>query len=201
MVLAEKKRWKLLLCGVGFRFQSSLSMSFCLICFRSCPPIFSAVCWVSKVINNGSYCITNQDIRSDVYVNVGSKWFYIVIKCLQCKIVIRDTAIFRFFRIVHGPLFIKNFASDRRHMRDSAGNWISEPPSYEAIVTEGIYVYILLFHPSTLISYLLLVCLHFVLLSSFSSGVAGLCFNDHSAIIIYSVQFAYNKKTPVGQML
>lgn len=45
---------------------------------------------------------------------------------------------FRFFRIIHGPLFIKYFASDRRHMRDSVGNWISEPPSYEAIVAEGI---------------------------------------------------------------
>lgn len=50
LVVTEKKRWKLLSCGVGFRFQSSLSMSFCHICCWSCPPIFSAVCWISEVI-------------------------------------------------------------------------------------------------------------------------------------------------------
>ncbi|KAL3533769.1 hypothetical protein ACH5RR_007290, partial [Cinchona calisaya] len=42
----------------------------------------------------------------------------------------------RFFRIVHAPVFLQYFASDRRHMKDSSGNWISEPPSYQAIVAE-----------------------------------------------------------------
>ncbi|KAI5682876.1 hypothetical protein M9H77_04104 [Catharanthus roseus] len=42
----------------------------------------------------------------------------------------------RFFRIVHAPLFLQYFASDRRHMKDPAGNWVSEPPSYEAIVAK-----------------------------------------------------------------
>ncbi|KZV36354.1 protein N-terminal glutamine amidohydrolase [Dorcoceras hygrometricum] len=42
----------------------------------------------------------------------------------------------RIFRIVHAPLFLRYFASDRRHMKDSAGNWVSPPPSYEAIVAE-----------------------------------------------------------------
>ncbi|KAL5708310.1 protein N-terminal glutamine amidohydrolase [Ranunculus cassubicifolius] len=42
----------------------------------------------------------------------------------------------RFFRVVHAPIFLRNFASDRRHMKDSAGNWISQPPSYEPIVAE-----------------------------------------------------------------
>ncbi|KAL0453108.1 UNVERIFIED_CONTAM: protein N-terminal glutamine amidohydrolase [Sesamum latifolium] len=42
----------------------------------------------------------------------------------------------RFFRIVHAPIFLRSFASDRRHMKDSAGNWISPPPSYEVIVAE-----------------------------------------------------------------
>ncbi|CAA0812755.1 Protein N-terminal glutamine amidohydrolase [Striga hermonthica] len=42
----------------------------------------------------------------------------------------------RVFRILHGPIFLKMFASDRRHMKDSAGNWIHPPPSYDVIVAE-----------------------------------------------------------------
>ncbi|KAK0595922.1 hypothetical protein LWI29_011091 [Acer saccharum] len=40
------------------------------------------------------------------------------------------------FRIVHAPIFLCSFASDRRHMKDPTGNWIAEPPSYEPIVAE-----------------------------------------------------------------
>ncbi|KAK2653153.1 hypothetical protein Ddye_013009 [Dipteronia dyeriana] len=42
----------------------------------------------------------------------------------------------RLFRIVHAPILLRFFASDRRHMKDPAGNWIVEPPSYEPIVAE-----------------------------------------------------------------
>lgn len=42
----------------------------------------------------------------------------------------------RFFRIVHAPIFLRSFASDRRHMKDTAGNWLHPPPSYEVIVAE-----------------------------------------------------------------
>lgn len=42
----------------------------------------------------------------------------------------------RFFRIVHAPIFLRSFASDRRHMKDSEGNWTYPPPSHEAIVAE-----------------------------------------------------------------
>ncbi|KAK3010165.1 hypothetical protein RJ639_011410, partial [Escallonia herrerae] len=42
----------------------------------------------------------------------------------------------RFFRIVHAPLFLRYFASDRRHMKDPDGNWISQPPAWETIVAE-----------------------------------------------------------------
>ncbi|KAJ4979050.1 hypothetical protein NE237_009830 [Protea cynaroides] len=42
----------------------------------------------------------------------------------------------RLFRVVHAPLFLRFFASDRRHMKDSVGNWISQPPTYENIVAE-----------------------------------------------------------------
>ncbi len=44
---------------------------------------------------------------------------------------------FRFYRIVHAPIFLRGFASDRRHMKDSVGNWTAEPPKYEPIVAEG----------------------------------------------------------------
>ncbi|XAR68517.1 hypothetical protein NMG60_11003661 [Bertholletia excelsa] len=33
----------------------------------------------------------------------------------------------RFFRVVHAPIFLRSFASDRRHMKDSSGNWIAKP--------------------------------------------------------------------------
>ncbi|XP_023527268.1 protein N-terminal glutamine amidohydrolase isoform X2 [Cucurbita pepo subsp. pepo] len=42
----------------------------------------------------------------------------------------------RLFRIIHAPIFFRHFASDRRHMKDSNGNWIAKPPDYEAIVAE-----------------------------------------------------------------
>lgn len=42
----------------------------------------------------------------------------------------------RLFRVVHAPTFLRFFASDRRHMKDSQGNWISLPPKYGPIVAE-----------------------------------------------------------------
>lgn len=42
----------------------------------------------------------------------------------------------RFFRVVHAPNFLRSFASDRRHMKDSAGNWIEDPPPYDPIVAQ-----------------------------------------------------------------
>nr|CAB3465381.1 unnamed protein product [Digitaria exilis] len=38
------------------------------------------------------------------------------------------------FRMVHTPLFLQSFASDRSHMKDPAGNWIQLPPKYDPIV-------------------------------------------------------------------
>lgn len=46
---------------------------------------------------------------------------------------------FRFYRIVHAPMFLRYFASDRRHMKDSDGNWSAQPPPYDPIVAEGTY--------------------------------------------------------------
>ncbi|KAI3955363.1 hypothetical protein MKW98_018464 [Papaver atlanticum] len=42
----------------------------------------------------------------------------------------------RLFRVVHAPIFLRCFATDRRHMKDPTGNWISQPPSHEPIVAE-----------------------------------------------------------------
>ncbi|GAB4843861.1 Protein N-terminal glutamine amidohydrolase [Ancistrocladus abbreviatus] len=42
----------------------------------------------------------------------------------------------RFFRIVHAPVFLHSFASDRRHMKDSNGNWTAQPPPYDPIIAE-----------------------------------------------------------------
>nr|GMC79377.1 protein N-terminal glutamine amidohydrolase [Ipomoea batatas] len=39
-------------------------------------------------------------------------------------------------RVVHGPIFLRSFASDRSHMKDTAGNWVAQPPPYEAIAAE-----------------------------------------------------------------
>ncbi|EOY09231.1 N-terminal glutamine amidohydrolase isoform 2 [Theobroma cacao] len=44
----------------------------------------------------------------------------------------------RFFRVVHAPIFLCHFASDRRHMKDSEGNWTAQPPTYETIVAEDV---------------------------------------------------------------
>ncbi|KAG5555710.1 hypothetical protein RHGRI_006376 [Rhododendron griersonianum] len=42
----------------------------------------------------------------------------------------------RFFRVVHARIFLCSFASDRRHMKDSLGNWTAKPPAYGPIVAE-----------------------------------------------------------------
>jgi protein N-terminal glutamine amidohydrolase len=44
----------------------------------------------------------------------------------------------RLFRVIHAPMFLQSFASDRSHMKDANGNWLQLPPKYEAIVAEGI---------------------------------------------------------------
>ncbi|KAM3403799.1 hypothetical protein ACQJBY_007111 [Aegilops geniculata] len=47
-----------------------------------------------------------------------------------------DSIYGRLFRVVHGPVFLRSFASDRSHMKDPVGNWIELPPKYEPIVAE-----------------------------------------------------------------
>lgn len=47
--------------------------------------------------------------------------------------------IFRFFRVIPANEFLKEFASDRRHMKRPDGTWIKPPPNYPAISTTGQY--------------------------------------------------------------
>ncbi|XXG83539.1 hypothetical protein AAC387_Pa10g1272 [Persea americana] len=42
----------------------------------------------------------------------------------------------RLFRVVHVPILLHCFASDRQHMKNPDGNWIAQPPLYEPIVAE-----------------------------------------------------------------
>lgn len=51
------------------------------------------------------------------------------------------STVYRLFRVVHGPVFLRSFASDRSHMKDPMGSWIELPPKYEPIVAEGIRLY------------------------------------------------------------
>lgn len=41
----------------------------------------------------------------------------------------------RKFRVVRADCYLKNFASDRSHMKDSSGNWREPPPEYPCIET------------------------------------------------------------------
>ncbi|KAL9319204.1 hypothetical protein ACSQ67_015721 [Phaseolus vulgaris] len=66
-------------------------------------------------------------------------WDYHVI-CIQLDIKVKHINCFlcysRLFRVVHAPIFLRSFASDRRHMKDSGGKWVEEPPPHEPIVAE-----------------------------------------------------------------
>ncbi|KAH6559617.1 hypothetical protein KP509_1Z000800 [Ceratopteris richardii] len=42
----------------------------------------------------------------------------------------------RLYRVVAGPLFLKKFASDRRHMKTAEGSWIKQPPPYACICAQ-----------------------------------------------------------------
>lgn len=42
----------------------------------------------------------------------------------------------RFFRLIHAPIFLRYFASDRRHMRNAEGEWIAPPPPHNCIIGE-----------------------------------------------------------------
>jgi len=46
-----------------------------------------------------------------------------------------DSIYRRLFRVVHAPLFLQSFASDRSHMKDPTGNWIQLPPKYAPIMS------------------------------------------------------------------
>lgn len=61
----------------------------------------------------------------------GNLWHY------DIRQVLCPVAFSRFFRVVHAPVFLHFFASDRRHMKDPGGSWLSPPPAYDPIVGGG----------------------------------------------------------------
>lgn len=68
-----------------------------------------------------SFLIWNNQLEVDIQLLLSMKWFFYD----------------RSFRIVHAPVFLSCFASDRRHMKGSDGHWIEEPPPHEPIVAQG----------------------------------------------------------------
>jgi hypothetical protein len=44
----------------------------------------------------------------------------------------------RKFKVIKEEEFVKNFSSDRSHMKKN-GEWLAPPPSYPPIVLEGMY--------------------------------------------------------------
>jgi hypothetical protein len=67
---------------------------------------------------------------------VGHEWYFV----WGVKISTNSlwSTVYRLFRVIHVPVFLRSFASDRSHMKDPMGNWIALPPTYEPVVAEGI---------------------------------------------------------------
>ncbi|XP_020591670.1 protein N-terminal glutamine amidohydrolase isoform X2 [Phalaenopsis equestris] len=42
----------------------------------------------------------------------------------------------RILRVIHAPIFLQHFTSNRTHMRNPDGNWIAPPPNYEPIISQ-----------------------------------------------------------------
>lgn len=42
----------------------------------------------------------------------------------------------RLYRVIAAPLYLRFFASDRRHMKNKDGGWIALPPLYDCLVAE-----------------------------------------------------------------
>lgn len=42
----------------------------------------------------------------------------------------------RLYRVISAPLYLRFFASDRRHMKNKDGSWMARPPVYDCFVAE-----------------------------------------------------------------
>ncbi|GAX80286.1 hypothetical protein CEUSTIGMA_g7724.t1 [Chlamydomonas eustigma] len=47
-----------------------------------------------------------------------------------------NAAFTKLYRVISGAVYLDSFASDRGHMRNSSGEWMSPPPSYPPIVAK-----------------------------------------------------------------
>jgi len=66
-----------------------------------------------------------HEIHKDLIVLIFSEQLTNVLLYIVCRL----------FRVVHAPLFLQSFASDRSHMKDPTGNWIQLPPKYAPIMS------------------------------------------------------------------
>jgi len=65
-----------------------------------------------------------HEIHKDLIVLIFSEQLTNVLLYIVCRL----------FRVVHAPLFLQSFASDRSHMKDPTRNWIQLPPKYAPIM-------------------------------------------------------------------
>jgi len=80
-----------------------------------------------------------HEIHKDLIVLIFSEQLTNVLLYIVCRL----------FRVVHAPLFLQSFASDRSHMKDPTGNWIQLPPKYAPIMaadgtTNNLHEYIMM---------------------------------------------------------
>ncbi|CAN6328420.1 unnamed protein product [Urochloa humidicola] len=95
------------------------------------------ICWDYHVIciqakrNKGEFLDLVWDLDSDL--PFPSPFTQYVSDAIR-PLAFGDSIYRRLFRVVHAPLFLQSFASDRSHMKNPAGNWIQLPPKYDPIM-------------------------------------------------------------------
>lgn len=71
--------------------------------------------------------------------------------------------------MVHAPILLQCFASDRSHMKDSLENWISPPPVYKPIVAEGAFLHLQFFLKLDIFLFVMVFCSYHSLWSDVKS--------------------------------
>lgn len=92
------------------------------------------VCWDYHVVVlakvNGEWCVYDFDSNLEFPVSLG--------RYLACtfKPEWNATVNAPVFKVFTGNEFTRTFSSDRSHMKDAAGNWIFQPPAWDAIESD-----------------------------------------------------------------
>ena len=97
-------------------------------------PESGPVCWDYHVVllafANGEWVVYDFDSKLDFPVSLG-KYLEYTFKPEQMA---ANNA--PFFKVFRGAYFTRTFSSDRSHMKDAAGNWIFQPPGWDAIESD-----------------------------------------------------------------